>query len=274
MTATGSFALNVGQFLPGDSALHDLDPRVKLALGGAFAVALFLVAGWPGLLVLAAGSAFVVALSRIPPSYLWRGLRPLVLLLLVAFVLQLISIPGRPLVEVGPFTVTAEGVSEAGRVTLRLLLLLMSGTVLTATTAPVALTGGVEWFLRPLERLRFPAGEAALMLTIALRFIPTLLQELDELVKAQQARGFRFEIRRPVQLAEAALPLVVPLFVLSFRRADDLAVAMESRGYRGSRGRTRYRVLTFRPRDGVAAAAGLAWLTVALGLGRWLPWIW
>lgn len=258
----------IGQYLPGESVVHALDPRTKLLAVVAFAVALFTVDGWVGTGLLTAGLAAVLLLARIPVGYLWRSLRPLLFLLVFTFVVQALNYPGEPVVGLGPFAITREGLDRGGFLVLRLGLLLVSSASLTLTTPPVALTDGIEWLLRPLRRIGVPSHEIALMMTIALRFIPTLLRELDDLIKAQRARGVELTARDPRRLVAALLPLVVPLFVISFRRADDLAVAMTSRCYRGDIGRSRYRELRAGRVDAAATAAAAALLAAALTAGR------
>jgi energy-coupling factor transport system permease protein len=261
-------AITVGQYLPAVSPVHSRDARLKLVAAFVYVIALFLVAGWAGLLLLAGSLLLLVILARVPLRYLWRGLRPLLFLLVLTFLLQLPGYPGDPLLQLGPLAITGEGLDRAGFLTSRLALILLSSTFLTLTTPPVALTDAVEWLLRPLKRVRVPAHEVALMMVIAIRFIPTLLRELEDLTKAQRARGVVFEVRDPRRLAQAVLPLVVPLFVLSFRRADDLAVAMASRCYRGGEGRTRLREMRFGGRDLLAACLLLVLLAGALAVGR------
>lgn len=261
--------LPIGQYLPGASAVHRLDARVKLPATFAFLVALFAVDGALGMGVLGGGLVLVFAVARIPVGYLWRGLRPLLVILVVTFVFQAFGFPGRPLVHLGPFSVTEEGLRQGGFLTVRLGLLLVSSMALTLTTPPVALTDAFEWLLAPLRRIGVPSHEIALMMTIALRFIPTLFRELDDLIKAQRARGVDFTVRDPRTLSRALLPLVVPLFVLSFRRADDLAIAMTSRCYRGGEGRTRYREMHFGFRDLMATVLVGPWLIAAVAAGRW-----
>jgi energy-coupling factor transport system permease protein len=258
----------LGQYLPGTTGIHALDPRTKLLSTLAFAISLFAVADWMGVAILAAGLAGVLVAARIPPSYLWKSLRPLFFLLALTFVFQMFSYPGEALVSLGPFSITQEGLDRGGFLTVRLGLLLITSAGLTLTTPPVLLTDGVEWLLRPLKHLRVPSHEIALMMTIALRFIPTLLREFDDLIKAQKARGVDLSGRDPRRLAAALLPLVIPLFVISFRRADDLAVAMTSRCYRGDVGRTRYRELRATWADLIAGVVVAAVLTAALTAGR------
>lgn len=258
----------IGQYLPGASAVHALDPRTKLVTALAFAVVLFAAQGWVGVGLLTAGLAAVLALARVPANYLWRSLRPLLFLLVFTFVVQALNYPGEPLAAWGPFALTREGIDRGGFLVTRLGLLLVSSAALTLTTPPVALTDGIEWLLRPLRRVGVPSHEIALMMTIALRFIPTLLRELDDLIKAQRARGVNLTARDPRRLVSALLPLVVPLFVISFRRADDLAVAMTSRCYRGDVGRSRYRELRAGRLDLVAALLAAALFAAAVTAGR------
>jgi energy-coupling factor transport system permease protein len=262
----------IGQYLPGSTAVHGLDPRTKLLGTLGFAVCLFTVADWLGVAILCVGLAAVLIGARIPPGYLWRSLRPLLFLLVLTFAFQMFSFPGEPVVSLGPFSITREGLDRGGFLTVRLGLLLVSSAALTLTTPPVLLTDGIEWMLRPLRRIRVPSHEIALMMTIALRFIPTLLREFDDLIKAQRARGVDLSGRDPRRLVSALLPLVIPLFVISFRRADDLAVAMTSRCYRGDVGRTRYRELRTTWADLGATVAALLVFAAALTAGRlWGP---
>lgn len=268
-----TLSLTVGQYLPGASVVHRRDARLKLLATLGFLVVVFAVHRWQGLAALGVGLGVGLALVGASPGYLWRGLRPLVVLLLLTFVLQLFGYPGEPLWRLGPFTITREGVETSAYFTGRLLLVLLSGAVLTLSTPPVVLTTAVEWLIAPLRRLRIPTADIALMMTIALRFIPTLLRELDELVKAQRARGADLSVRDPRRLAQALLPLAVPLFVLTFRHADDLAQAMTSRCYRGGEGRTRYRELRFAAGDVAGAVLVAVWLGLALVVGRgWTGW--
>ncbi len=270
MSAPARLHLPIGRFLPVASPVHARDPRLKLLVLLAYVAALFAISGWNGIALLAAGLAAVTALSRIPFSYLWRGLRPLLFLILLTFVFQAVSYPGEGLLwEWGPFVVSKEGLQEGAFLSLRLVLLLAAGTVLTLSTAPMSLTDGVEWLLRPLRLVRLSSQEMALMMVIALRFIPTVVQEFGDLMVAQQARGIRLNARNPRKLAQALLPLVVPLFARSFRRADELAVAMAGRCYRGGEGRTRFRALEFGRWDAVAAAGVLLWLGGAVLWDRW-----
>ncbi len=256
----------IGLFIPGDSLLHRVDPRSKIVFSFAFAVALFLVSSFGGLALMAAGLAAGLAVARIPPSWLYRGLKPVLLLALVTFLFQAFLRGGAPITSLGPLTLYREGVREGAFLALRLVLLVLSSTLLTFTTPPVMLTDGLSRLMAPLQRLRFPAYELALMMTIALRYIPTLLQELDRILKAQLARGA--DIRRGglVKRARNLVPVLLPLFVISFRHADELALAMESRCYRGGRGRTARRQL----RLGWLDAAFAFIMVLLIGGGIWV----
>lgn len=262
------FTLPLGRYVPVSSPVHRLDPRVKLLATLGYVVALFLVAGWAGLGLLAAGLAAVAVGTRVPPGLLWRALRPLLILVAFTIVFQAFGYPGEPVLELGPLTVTREGILQGAFFGSRLVLLLMASALLTFSTTAVGLTDAVEWALRPLGRLGLNSHELALMMTIALRFIPTLLEEFGDLVRAQRARGVELTGRNPGRLVRALLPLAVPLFVIGFRRADDLAIAMTSRCYRGGEGRTRYRELTLGGWDVAAAGLVAGWLALAVLWGR------
>jgi energy-coupling factor transport system permease protein len=229
----------VAQYYPGDSWLHRLDPRAKIAVTLALAVALFTRQSFVALGVYAALALAGLILSRVPPSWFWRGLKPVLWLAALTVVAQLLFAHGDVLASWGPFAVTREGLVTAGLLCLRLVILVVLGLLLTFTTAPIPLTDGLAWLLRPLRALRLPTEELALMVTIALRFIPTLLGEVETIMRAQRARGADFSHGGPVRRARALLPVLVPLFVLSFRRADQLALAMEARCYEPGQRRTR-----------------------------------
>lgn len=246
---------SLGQFYPVDSPLHALDPRAKILAASLLAIGLFLVDSAAGLLVVAAATGALVAASRVPPGTFLRLLRPVAFIVVLTALFQvLFSREGATLLEWGPLEVHAVGLEAGLFLALRILLLVSVAGLLTTTTAPVALTDGIEDLLSPLTRLRFPAHEVAMMTTIALRFIPTLGEEAQKITRAQAARGAVFSEGGPIARARATLPVLIPLTVGAFRRADELAEAMESRGYRGGRGRTRYRELRLRARDALALA--------------------
>jgi energy-coupling factor transport system permease protein len=258
----------VGQYLPGDSPVHRLDPRTKILGLLVYVVALFLAAAWPAQALLGGFALAALALARAPLGAVWRGLRPLVWLVLLTVLLNAVMTPGPVAWHLAFLSVSRPGLDYGLQMGVRLLLLVLASSLLTLTTAPVALTDGLEAVLRPLGRVGVPAHDIAMMMTIALRFIPTLLREAERIMRAQTARGADFEHGSPAQRLRALLPLLVPLFVSAFRRADELATAMEARAYRGGEGRTHFRQHRFGRGDAVAALA-LAALVAAL---IWLRW--
>lgn len=258
----------LGQYVPGDGLLHRLDPRTKLLGVLLFSVLVFMVRDAAGIGLALALAAVAVAAARLSPRLLLRGLRPILVLLALTVVLNAFLTPGEALWRLGPLRVTRQGLELSVLMAVRLVLLVVVASLLTLTTTPIALTDGMERLLRPLERIGVPAGELALMMTIALRFIPTLTEEAQRILKAQEARGARFRVRGPLRQVQAVLPVLIPLFVASFRRAEELAVAMEARGYRGGRGRTRMRELAFGPADALAGAVLLLWAGAVL----WRRW--
>jgi energy-coupling factor transport system permease protein len=240
------------------SPLHALDPRAKILATALLAVALFLVDLVAGLLVLATVFVLLVAASRVPPVVFLRLLRPVALIVALTVAFQILfSREGGTLFEWGPLEVHSGGLRMGLFLALRILLLVSAAGLLTATTTPVALADGIEDLLSPLRRLRFPAHEVAMMITIALRFIPTLHEEAQKITRAQAARGADFSEGGLLSRVRAMIPVLVPLTIGAFRRADELAEAMESRGYRGGEGRSRYRELRFRARDALALAAAV-----------------
>ena len=254
----------IAQYYPGHSPVHRLDPRAKFVAVSALAVALFVRDSFAGLAVFAAAGATAFALSGVPLAWFWRAFRPLLWLIALTFVAQMLFGTGEPFFSFGPFHVSWQGLELAAFLSLRLAVLVLIGTVLTLTTTPLALTDGLAWLGRPLRRLRVPTDELALMVTIALRFLPTLLVELDQIMRAQRARGMDFSRGGPWRRAKSLVPVLIPLFVLSFRRADELALAMEARCYRPGVARTRLHPLQARPADAalLVATAGI----IAAGL--------
>jgi energy-coupling factor transport system permease protein len=252
MTATRS----IGQFYPVASPLHALDPRAKILATTVLVVGLFLVDSLTGLLVLAAAFVLLVTASRVPPVAFLRLLRPVAFIVALTVLFQaFFTRGGSILFEWGFLEVHSGGLRMGLFLALRILLLVSAAGLLTATTAPVALADGIEDLLSPLKKLRFPAHEVAMMMTIALRFIPTLHEEVQKIARAQAARGADLSEGGPLERVRAMLPVLVPLTIGAFRRADELSEAMESRGYRGGEGRTRYRELRFRARDALALVA-------------------
>ncbi|MBA2691149.1 MAG: energy-coupling factor transporter transmembrane protein EcfT [Rubrobacter sp.] len=243
----------IGQFYPGMSPLHALDPRAKILASVGLVAALFLVGSFHGFLLVAVVVLSLLIVSRVPAAAFLRFLKPVSFIVALTFLFQaLFSREGNILFEWGWLSVYEGGVSNGAFLAARILLLVLSAALLTATTPPVALTDGIEDLLSPLKKLRFPSHEVAMMMTIALRFIPTLDEEAQKIMRAQAARGAEFSEGGLIKRVKAIIPILVPLTVGAFCRADELADAMESRGYRGGEGRTRYRELKFRLRDGVA----------------------
>ncbi len=245
--------ITIGQYYPGDSFLHRLDPRTKLIGVLLYMVALFVVNNFWGLGAMLLLSLVVVGISRVPLRYFFRGLKAIVLIVLLTVGLQMFMTPGEVLWEWGFLSVTREGIRQAVFMATRLLLLVSVTSILTLTTTPISLTDGIENLLKPFQRIGLPAHELAMMMTIALRFIPTLAEETDKIMKAQAARGADFESGNLLERAKAMIPLLVPLFMNSFKRADELAIAMEARCYHGGEGRTRLKALRYGRRDALAA---------------------
>jgi energy-coupling factor transport system permease protein len=252
------------QYYPGESALHRADPRAKIVAVTALAVALFVRDSFAAVAVYAAAGAIAFALSGVPARWLWRGLRPVLWLVGLTFLAQVVFAPGDPFFTWGPFELSREGLRLAAFLSVRLVVLIVIGSVLTLTTPPVALTDGLAWLGKPLRKVRVPSDELALMVTIALRFIPTLLVELDTIMRAQRARGADFSSGGLARRARALIPVMVPLFVVSFRRADDLALAMEARCYTPGAVRTRLHPLRARPADAVLLGLTAAVIVLAL----------
>ncbi|MDR3564665.1 MAG: energy-coupling factor transporter transmembrane component T [Negativicutes bacterium] len=258
----------LGQYFPGTSFVHHLDPRTKLLGTIVFIASIFLAEGTAAYVVLTLFAALAIGIGRIPLKMVLRSLRPLSIIIVLTMVIHLFSTPGTVLYHLGPLTITAEGIRQGILMTSRLVFLILMSSLLTFTTSPIMLTDGIERLLNPFRRIGLPAHELAMMMTIALRFIPTLLEETDRIMKAQMARGADFAEGNLLRRAKSMVPLLVPLFISAFRRADELAVAMEARCYQGGANRTRMKELQFAFQDGVACAAILA-LTALLGVLRW-----
>ncbi|MBR5524275.1 MAG: energy-coupling factor transporter transmembrane protein EcfT [Clostridia bacterium] len=264
--------ITLGQYFPGNSLLHRLDPRMKLVLTLLFIVLVFLPKNWWGLLAVVLFLAVVVALSRLPVRLMWRSIKPILFLILFTSVLNMLYVDsGTTLFEWRFIHVTTGGVQNAVFIAVRILCLIVGSSLLTYTTTPTALTDGIERLLVPLKWIKVNPHELAMMMTIALRFIPTLMEETDKIMSAQKARGADLESGGLLQRVRALVPILIPLFVSSFRRAYDLAMAMECRCYQGGEGRTRMKQLHTAPRDWVAltvyvAVAGvLVLLNILLG---------
>ena len=259
--------ITIGQYYPVDSPIHRLDPRVKLAATFLFIIGIFCVDNFLGFGLAILMLALVVYKAKIPFSYLLRGLKAIFILLIFSVVMNLfLNRQGEELVSFWIFTITDQGVYTAAFLGLRLILLVLGSSVMTLTTTPLELTDGIEKAMRPLKKIRVPVHEIAMMMSIALRFIPILLEETDKIMKAQQARGADFESGNILQRAKSMVPILVPLFISAFRRADDLATAMEARCYRGDVGRTRMKEMVYRVQGKIAYViifGGLAILIVS-----------
>ena len=247
--------VTLGQYYPVDSVLHRLDPRTKLAGTMVYIVALFLCNNLQSYALATVFLALCIGLSRVPLSYMLRGLKGILFILLISVSFNLFLTEGKVLWQWGVFKITEEGLILAGFMALRLIYLVVGSTIMTLTTTPNALTQGMEKGLGFLKVLRVPVHEIAMMMSIALRFIPILMEETDKIMKAQMARGADFESGNLIQKARAMVPLLVPLFVSAFRRATDLAMAMEARCYHGGEGRTQMKPLRYQSRDRIAYAA-------------------
>ena len=241
--------ITIGQFFPGNSLLHRLDPRVKLVLVFSYILAVFLPDNWMGLALAVVLLVAAVGISRIPPKVILKGLKPVLPLLIFTSLINIFYVQGRILFEFWIFRITAEGIYTALFIAVRILCLIAAGSLLTYTTSPTSLTDGLERVMSPLKIFRVPVHEIAMMMTIALRFIPTLIEETDKIMSAQKARGADMESGNLLQRVKALIPVLVPLFVSSFRRAYDLATAMECRCYHGGEGRTRLKQFRMQPAD-------------------------
>ena len=258
--------ITLGQYFPGDTIVHRLDPRTKLICVIIYIVALFLAVNWTGYIIVIAATAAFMILSRISPKRVFSGLKPMIFIIVLTGALNVFYTKGTPVVE--GWIITWEGIERAIQMILRITLLISGTFLLTYTTSPIAITDGLEMLLKPLKLIRFPVHEMTLMMSMALRFIPTLIEETDKIMSAQRARGADFETGGLVKRAKALLPILVPLFVSAFRRADELAVAMESRCYHGGEGRTRMKQLRFETRDYVTLILFVLFLAVMIVLKR------
>ena len=248
--------ITLGQFFPGDSLLHRLDPRTKIVLLFFFLAAIFIFDSPLAYAALTAFTAALIAVSRVPLLLMLKALKPLSWIIAFTFVIHLVSTPGDAFFHVWLFDFTWQGAAKGFFIALRLALLILLSALLTYTTSPLALTDALETLMQPAKRVGVPAHEIAMMMTIALRFVPTLIEEADKIMKAQQARGADFTEGSIIERVKGFVPVLVPLFISAFRRADDLALAMEARCYRGGVGRTQMKALRISSIDYVAYAFG------------------
>ena len=261
--------ITLGQYFPGNSLVHRLDPRTKLIAVILYIVALFLAKSFVSYGVMVALLALSIAVSKVPLKSILRGLKPVLFIAIFTGILNLFYTPnGHVLFKVWVLTVTVEGVLNAFFMVLRIMMLIAGTFLLTYTTSPLLLTDGLESLLNPLKKIKVPVHELSMMMSIALRFIPTLIEETDKIMSAQRARGADFESGNLIQRAKAMIPLLVPLFISAFRRADELAVAMECRCYHGGEGRTRLRQLKYQGIDYMTLFFFLAVTVAVCVLGR------
>ncbi len=259
--------ITLGQYFPGNSPVHRLDPRTKLIMLVVYIVALFTAGSWLSYGVMLAFLGVVIAISRIPLKSVVSGMKPLVMILIFTGVLNLFFTDGETeLVHFWIITITLEGVVRAVFMVARILMLIAGTFPLTYTTSPIALTDGLESLLSPLKKLRLPVHELAMMMCIALRFIPTLIEETDKIMSAQKARGADFESGKLMERVKALVPILVPLFISAFRRADELATAMECRCYQGGDGRTKMKLLRYKLRDIQTFGVGALLLALVITL--------
>lgn len=256
--------ITLGQYYQTNSALHRLDPRVKLTGTILYIVALFVVNTLPGYLLAAVFLGCMIRLSHVPFRYMTRGMRSIVFLLLMTVAFNIFLTPGQLIWKWGILHITVEGCSFALKMAVRLVFLVIGSSIMTLTTTPTALTDAMESLMKPLNKLHVPVHDIAMMMSISLRFIPILMDETDRIMKAQKARGAQFDAGRLIDRMKALIPLLVPLFVSAFRRANDLAMAMEARCYRGGEGRTRMKPLRYHGRDAVGYTIVFAFLAVCI----------
>lgn len=269
--------ITLGQYYAADSVIHRLDPRTKLVGTLAYLIALFI---FNNPYVFALAAFFLIALillSHVPFRFILKGLKPVLFLLLFTVIINMLFVKGTPLFSIWKITVTKEGVKQALSMGVRLVLLILGSNLMTLTTTPTRLTAGMEHLMRPLKLIGVPVHEIAMMMSIALRFIPILMEETDRIMKAQLARGADFESGNLFKKIRSFVPVLVPLFVSAFRRANDLAMAMEARCYHGGKGRTQYRPLRYGRRDAVAYLILILYLAAVFVAGKWLaelatPW--
>ena len=264
--------ITIGQYYPADSLIHKLDPRTKLVGTILFIVSIFLFHTFPGYAVAAVFLIGMIRLSKVPVKFIFKGLKTIFMLLLITIIFNMILTPGEVLWKLGFIKVTKEGLVLAGTMALRLIFLVIGSSIMTLTTTPNQLTDGLERLLRPLNKIHVPVHDIAMMMSIALRFFPILLEETDKIMKAQIARGADFENGNLIQKAKNMVPLLVPLFISAFRRANDLAMAMEARCYRGGEGRTKMKPLIYHKRDYIAYGCIAAYMVISIVVGR-LPFL-
>lgn len=260
--------ITIGQYFPGTSIVHRTDPRLKLILVIAMIVTLFLASGPISYALLALYILAVIKISGIQPKMVVRGLKPVVFIVAFTAVLNLFYTPGTELWSFGFLHITDQGIRVAILMVVRILLLIIGTSMLTYTTSPIELTDGLEMLLSPFKKVHLPVHELAMMMSIALRFIPTLIEETEKIIAAQKARGADFESGNLIQRARAMVPILVPLFISAFRRADELAIAMECRLYRGDVGRTRMKQMKLGAVDALTGTVSVVIFAAVITLGH------
>jgi energy-coupling factor transport system permease protein len=260
--------ITLGQYYRTQSVIHDLDSRVKIVGTFSFILSLFLVKNFIGYIIAGLFLCICIKLSNVPPKFIFRGMKAIFFLLVITMVFNLFLTPGEPLVSFWKIQITKEGIKLAAMMGIRLVFLITGSSLMTLTTTPNNLTDGLEDLLKPLKKIRVPVHEIAMMMSIALRFIPILMEETDKIMKAQMARGADFESGSIMNRAKSLIPLLVPLFISAFRRANDLAMAMEARCYRGGEGRTKMKPLIYKKTDIVALMIIFGYVVCVLVFGR------
>ena len=263
--------ITLGQYYPANSPIHKLDPRVKLGGTMLFIITLFLYKSFAVYAVAALFLAAVIRISKVPFKFMTRGLKGIFVLLMITVVFNLFLTPGTAVLQIWKLTITKEGIRQSVFMAIRLVFLILGSTIMTLTTTPNHLTDGLEKALAPLNKIHIPVHEIAMTMSIALRFIPILMEETDKIMKAQIARGADFESGNLVKKAKSMVPLLVPLFISAFRRANDLAMAMEARCYRGGEHRTKMKPLIYQKRDYIAYVVLWTYLLAEIVIGRVLP---
>lgn len=266
--------ITIGQYYPKDTAVHRMDPRLKLIATFVYIISMFCFHRFLGFVVCAGFLALVIHQSKVPFSYIVKGLKPIGMILLFTMAVHILFSSGTSIISFGVINITWKGIREAIFMGIRLCLLVFGASMMTFTTTPNHLTDGIEKLFNPLNKIHVPVHEIAMMMSIALRFIPILLEETDKIMKAQMARGADFETGGLIKKAKALVPLLVPLFVAAFRRADDLALAMEARCYHGGEGRTKMKPLKYKSVDAIGYAAILGYVVVLFSVVRFAPTIW
>lgn len=259
--------ITIGQYYPAESPIHRLDARFKIIAAFLFIVSLFIVDTIVGYLCVTVLLGIVIRISKVPFKFMVRGLKSIMIIILFTAVINLFLTQGEQVIwQFGVLHLTMEGIYMAVKMCVRLVLLIVGSSLLTLTTTPIQLTDGLEYLLHPLKKIGVPAHEIAMMMTIALRFIPTLLDETDKIIKAQQARGADFDTGNMMQKAKSMIPILVPLFISAFRRAEELAMAMEARCYHGDENRTRMNVMRMQGRDYQAMVWTALYICIVVGL--------